>query len=310
MQRVIFKNINLHHHYLQKSNIKAYAAWIAICIIWGTTYLAIRVGVTELPPMLFAGIRWIIAGLILVLFLKINGRRFPSLNDLKHIAVVGIALLGVANGLVVVAEQWISSGLAALLISTLPFWMTGFESATKNGPKINFSIISGLLIGIAGIFLIFGKDLSFLMDGNNLLGVLCLMGAVISWSLGSIYSKYKKINVDPLTSATFQMLIAGTLQTVLGLSLGELSSFTLSTNGILATAYLVVVGSIFGYASYIYAIAHLPLSLVSTYAYVNPVIAIFLGWLILNEDFNLNILIAATLIITGVILVQRGSKVT
>ena len=295
---------------MQKSNIKAYAAWIAICIIWGTTYLAIRVGVTELPPMLFAGIRWIIAGLILVLFLKINGRRFPSLNDLKHIAVVGIALLGVANGLVVVAEQWISSGLAALLISTLPFWMTGFESVTKKGPKINFSIISGLLIGIAGVVLIFGKDFSFLMDGNNLLGVLCLMGAVISWSLGSIYSKYKKINVDPLTSATFQMLIAGTLQTVLGLSLGELSSFTLSSNGILAIAYLVLFGSIFGFASYIYAIAHLPLSLVSTYAYVNPVIAIFLGWLILNEDFNLNILIAATLIITGVILVQRGSKVT
>lgn len=295
---------------MQKSNIKAYAAWIAICIIWGTTYLAIRVGVTELPPMLFAGIRWIIAGLILITFIKLTGRRFPSLNDLKHIAVVGIALLGVANGLVVVAEQWISSGLAALLISTLPFWMIGFESITKKGPKINFSIISGLLIGIAGIFLIFGKDFSFLMDGNNLLGVLCLMGAVISWSLGSIYSKYKKINVDPLTSATFQMLIAGTLQTVLGLSLGELSSFTLSTNGILAIAYLVLFGSIFGFASYIYAIAHLPLSLVSTYAYVNPIIAIFLGWLILNEDFNLNILIAATLIITGVILVQRGSKVT
>jgi len=222
VQRVILKNINLQHHYLQKSNIKAYAAWIAICIIWGTTYLAIRVGVTELPPMLFAGIRWIIAGLILVTFLKLTGRRFPSVNDLKHIAVVGIALLGVANGLVVVAEQWIPSGLAALLISTLPFWMVGFEIATKKGPKINFYTISGLLIGIAGVFLIFGKDFGFLMDDNNLLGVLCLMGAVISWSLG------------------------------------ELSSFTLSTNGILAIAYLVLFGSIFGFASYIYAIAHLP----------------------------------------------------
>jgi drug/metabolite transporter (DMT)-like permease len=301
------KTLRITH--LQKSNIKAYAAWIAICIIWGTTYLAIRVGVTELPPMLFAGVRWIIAGLILITFLKLSGRRFPSLNDLKHIAVVGIALLGVANGLVVVAEQWIPSGLAALLISTLPFWMVGFESAAKKGPKINFYTISGLLIGIAGVFLIFGKDFTFLMDGNNLLGVFCLMGAVISWSLGSIYSKYKKINVDPLTSATFQMLIAGTLQVTLGLSLGELSSFTLNTDGILATAYLVLFGSIFGYASYIYAIAHLPLSLVSTYAYINPVIAIFLGWLILNEDLNLNILIAATFIIVGVIVVKRGSRV-
>jgi len=295
---------------LDKSNVKAYAAWIAICIIWGTTYLAIRVGVTELPPMLFAGIRWIIAGLILITFLKLTGRRFPSINDIKHIAIVGIALLGIANGLVVVAEQWIPSGLAALLISTLPFWMVGFEKVTQKGPKINFYTITGLLIGIAGVFLIFGKDFNFLMDDNNLLGVLCLMGAVISWSLGSIYSKYKKINVDPLTSATFQMLIAGTLQATLGLSLGELSSLTISVDGILATAYLILFGSIFGYASYIYAISHLPLSLVSTYAYVNPVIAIFLGWLILNEDINLNILIATALIITGVIIVKQGSRVT
>jgi len=295
---------------LDKSNVKAYAAWIAICIIWGTTYLAIRVGVTELPPMLFAGIRWIIAGLILITFLKLTGRRFPSINDIKHIAIVGIALLGIANGLVVVVEQWIPSGLAALLISTLPFWMVGFEKVTQKGPKINFYTITGLLIGIAGVFLIFGKDFNFLMDDNNLLGVLCLMGAVISWSLGSIYSKYKKINVDPLTSATFQMLIAGTLQATLGLSLGELSSLTISVDGILATAYLILFGSIFGYASYIYAISHLPLSLVSTYAYVNPVIAIFLGWLILNEDINLNILIATALIITGVIIVKQGSRVT
>lgn len=294
---------------MPKATIKAYAAWIAICIIWGTTYLAIRVGVSELPPMLFAGIRWMIAGLILLIFLKLNGRRFPSLNDLKHIAIVGIALLGIANGLVVVAEQWIPSGLAALLVSTLPFWMIGFESAAKKGPKINFKIIIGLLIGILGVFMIFGKDFSFLLDTNNLLGVLCLMGAVISWSLGSIYSKYKKISVDTLTSATFQMLIAGSLQLILGLSLGELSSFTLSTNGTLATVYLIIFGSILGYASYIYAISHLPLSLVSTYAYINPVIAIFLGWLILNEELNLNIFIAAALIITGVIIVKRASKV-
>ncbi len=294
---------------MPKAKIKAYLAWIAICIIWGTTYLAIRVGVAELPPMLFAGIRWIIAGFILLLFLKITRKRFPSLNDLKHIAIVGISLLGIANGLVVVAEQWIPSGLAALLVSTLPFWMTGFETVTKKGPKINFKIILGLLTGIVGVFLIFGKDFSFLMDGNNLLGVLCLMGAVFSWSLGSIYSKYKKIGVDPLTSATFQMIIAGTLQLTLGFLLGEFSGLSFSTNGILATAYLVIFGSILGYASYIYAISHLPLSLVSTYAYVNPVIAIFLGWLLLSEELNLNIFIAAALIITGVIIVQRANRV-
>ena len=292
---------------MNQTNYKAYIAWIAICILWGTTYLAIRIGVEELPPMLFAGIRWIIAGIILVAVQKALGRKFPAKNEILPLAIVGIALLGIANGLVVVAEQWIPSGLAALLITTLPFWMVGFESFLPNGQKMNLKIILGLILGLVGVFLILGMDINIWINNDYLIGTLALMGAVISWSLGSIYSKYKKISVHPMMGAAVQMLIAGSLQALLGLILGEHNIFHLTENGIFATAYLIIFGSIFGYASYMYAIAHLPLSLVSTYAYINPVIALILGWYILNEELTINILFATIFIIIGVMLVQKGN---
>lgn len=292
---------------MSKPALRAYIAWIAICIIWGTTYLAIRIGVADLPPMLFAGLRWIAAGIILVSIQKLLGNKFPQRNEIKHLAVVGIALIGVANGLVVVAEQWIPSGLTALLITTLPFWMVGFESLLPEGQKFNRYIFFGLVIGLTGVFLIFSKDLQQWINGNYLLGVLALMGAVISWSLGSIYSKYKKTSAHPMMGASIQMLIAGVLQTLLGLILGEHNSFHLTQNGFWAIAYLVIFGSIFGYASYIYAIHHLPLSFVSTYAYINPIIALILGWYFLNEELSYNILIAAVLIFIGVTFVKKGN---
>ena len=295
---------------MNKPPLKAYIAWIAICIIWGTTYLVIRIGVADLPPMLFAGSRWIAAGLILVSVQRLMGNKLPPKKEVKHLAVVGIALLGIANGLVVVAEQWIPSGLAALLITTLPFWMVGFESLLPKGPKFNSYIFIGLVLGLSGVFMMFAKDLLHWIQGSNLIGVFALMGAVISWSLGSIYSKYKKISVHPMMGASIQMLIAGVLQILLGLILGEHNNFHLSLNGFLSIAYLAVFGSIFGYASYIYAIQHLPLSLVSTYAYINPIIALILGWYILNEELSISILFAAILIFLGVMIVQRGTYIS
>ena len=173
----------------EKYGFKAYLAWITICIVWGTTYLAIRIGVTDLPPMLFAGLRWIIAGAMLTILLNLRGYPFPKFEDLKHLAVVGIALIGIANGLVVVAEQWIPSGLTALILSTLPFWIVGLESLLPKGPKVNWFILSGLLLGTSGVILIFTRDLDITLEFNLFLGGLCLFGAVISWSLGSIYWK-------------------------------------------------------------------------------------------------------------------------
>lgn len=293
---------------MDKPNIRAYLAWIAICIIWGTTYLFIRIGVGSIPPMLFAGFRWIIAGTIFITILQLNGKQFPKKGDLIHIAIIGIALLGLGNGLVVVGEQWIESGLAALLIATTPFWMVGTESFLPAGPKLNWMVVTGLIVGSLGVGLIFGGNLKYIFETKYLIGVLCILGAEIAWSTGSVYSKYKKINVHPLMSASVQMLIAGTLQVLLGAVLGEFTELHFTSSGIISIAYLVVVGSIFGYGSYIYAIDHLPLSLVSTYAYVNPIIALFLGWIFLDEQLNIFILIASVVIISGVVLVKIGSN--
>jgi drug/metabolite transporter (DMT)-like permease len=294
----------------EKYGLTGYLAWITICIVWGTTYLAIRIGVTDLPPMLFAGLRWVIAGILMTILLNLRAYPFPSLRDLKHIAVVGILLLGVANGLVVVAEQWLPSGLTALILSTLPFWVVGLESLLPTGPKINWLIITGLLLGTGGVVLIFARDLNIALDFNIFWGGLCLLGAVIAWSAGSIYWKYKQINVKPMMGASVQMLIAGILQTALGFILGEHNNFQLTQNGVFALGYLILFGSIIGYASYIYSISNLPLSLVSTYAYINPIIAILLGWYFLNEPLTITVFIAAGFILIGVALVKRGNTLT
>ncbi|MCZ7611691.1 MAG: EamA family transporter [Ignavibacterium sp.] len=293
---------------MDKSNIKAYFAWIAICIIWGTTYLFIRIGVETMPPMLFAGFRWVAAGLFLIAILIFKKKALPKKGDIKHILIIGTALLGFGNGLVVVGEQWIESGLAALLITTVPFWMVGVESLLPKGPKLSRLTILGLIVGGLGVVLIFGGDLKYIFDSKYLVGVLCILGAVIAWSLGSVYSKYKKVSVHPLMSASIQMLFAGSVQVILGFILGEFNHLQFTQDGFLSLAYLIIFGSIFGYGSYIYALEHLPLSLVSTYAYINPVIALFLGWVFLNEQLNLFIAIASVIIIGGVVLVKIGNN--
>jgi len=288
-------------------NAKAIFAWINVCVIWGTTYLVIRIGVGHLPPMLFGGIRWVIAGVVFITVLKWRGQALPKANEIVHLAVVGLALLGFANGLVVWAEQWIPSGLTALLLTTVPFFMVGLESLLPKGPKLNATILTGLVMGLAGVCLIFGEDIKYLADPNNLLGVLALLGAVFFWSLGSLYSKYVKVDVHPLMGASVQMLIAGIFLSVIGISIGELPRLSFEINGLLSLAYLIIFGSFVGYASYIYALAKLPLSLVSTFAYINPVIALFLGWIILDEKLNFQIAIAAVVIIAGVFIVKQGA---
>lgn len=286
---------------------KAILAWLNVCVFWGTTYLAIRIGVGHLPPMLFAGIRWTLAGVLFVLFLRWRGQELPQARDFPHLAVVGLALLGVANGLVVFAEQWIPSGLTALILTTTPFVMFGVESLLPKGPRLNWAILGGLALGLTGVGFIFGEDLKYLDDPDNVAGVLALMGAVLFWSAGSLYSKYVRMNVQPLMGAAFQMLIAGIFLCAAGTAAGELPRLRFEVNGLLALGYLVAFGSLAGYTSYIYAVAKLPLSLVSTFAYINPVIALVLGWIVLGERLDWRIALAAGVIFTGVYVVKRGA---
>lgn len=293
---------------MNNSNLKAYLAYAAVCVIWGTTYLAIKIGVTDLPPFLFAGLRWIAGGTILIVFLYLRGYKFPAKEDYIHLFIVGVSLLGFGNGFVVIAEQWLPSGLTSLLITTIPIWVVIVELLLPNTPRINLLVILGIIIGTSGVLLIFGNDLDKIFNGDYFYGILSMVGAVLVWVIGSLWSKYKKVTVKPLMGATFQMLFAGTLQVILGTALGEWSDFIFTHDSFYAFLYLVLVGSLFGYTSFIYAIAHLPVSFVSTYTYINPIIALYLGWLVLNEEVNMVLFIATALILTGVVIVKVGHE--
>lgn len=293
---------------MKNENLKAYLAYFAICIVWGTTYLAIKIGVTDLPPFLFAGFRWLVIGPLFFLFLVLRKFDLPNWKDIKHLIVVGFFILGVGNGLVVFGEQWLPSGLTSLLITTLPFWIVGIESGVPSGPKLNSTIIIGLLVGLSGVAVIFSENITQIWKADYFPGIVSLLVAMMSWGGGTVYSKYNKVSVHPLMGASIQMLVAGILQTSLGFSLGEWDRFYFTTESLYAFIYLAFVGSVIGYGSYMYAVQHLPISFVSTYTYINPVIALFLGWLVLDEVINLQIIIGAAIIFAGVTLVRRGTK--
>ncbi len=290
--------------------MKAYLAFASVSFFWGTTYLAIRIGVEVLPPGLFAGVRFLIAGLILGGALLAKGEPLPAKREWKHQAVVGIALLVLANGVLVWAEQYVPSGMAALIVATLPFAMATIEGILPHGERLTLRKAVGMLVGFGGLILLLWPDLRGPADGQYLIGVVAIMFAPVFWAGGSIYSKYHKGGTPPLMAAAMQMLIAGVLLSIIGLLAGELDRFHFSTQGIGALLYLVTFGSIVGYGSYIYVLDKLPSAVVTMYAYINPVVAVFLGWLILSERLDLQMIIATAVILFGVVLVKTAPSGT
>jgi drug/metabolite transporter (DMT)-like permease len=292
----------------RREKITAYAAWGAVCLFWGTTYLAIRVGVQSLPPALFLGVRFLVAGFIFVPYLRWRGLAFPQRKELANIALVGFALLVLANGAVVWAEQWVPSGLAALVVATLPFWMAGFESTLPSGNKLTLRKGLGIIIGFMGLVILFAPELKDSFDATYLKGILALLFSPFCWALGSIYSKSRPVGIHPLMAAGFQMLIAGFILVIVGALSGEISRIHFDAYGLIALAYLILFGSIVGYGSFVYALSKLPATKVSMYAYVNPVIAVVLGWLILGERLDWMVLSSTAIILCGVVLVKSSRQ--
>ena len=292
----------------RQETIQAYVAWGAVCLFWGTTYLAIRIGVQRLPPALFAGVRFLIAGVVFLTYLRLRGYPLPKRKEWVHMAVVGISLLVMANGLVVWSEQWVPSGLAAVIIATVPFWTVGLEATLPSGERLSLRKVSGILIGFAGVMILFAPDLGGSFDRAYLKGVIVLIFVPFFWSLGSIYSKHHPLHSPALVAAGTQTLIAGVVLTAIGTVLGEWKEFTLNWKGIASMAYLILFGSIVGYSSFIYALSKLPITTVSMYAYINPVIAVILGWLILGERLDWSVVSATTVVLLGVALV-RSAKI-
>ncbi|HKC38558.1 MAG TPA: EamA family transporter [Gemmatimonadales bacterium] len=288
---------------------KALIAYLVVCVFWGSTYLAIKVGVTELPPFLFAGLRFLVAGLVLLALARALGDPLPRRSDWRTLTIVGLLLLAGGNAFVVWSEQYIGSGIASIFVVTVAMWTALFDAIIPGGSsELNWRIIAGLLLGFAGTLLLVGASPAEILAADKR-GPIALSLASASWALGSVYAKRHPTQASPYMGAAFQMIVGGSAVALVGTLLGEWPAWHLSSRGIGAIAYLVVFGSVLGYSAYSYALRHASATIVGTYAYVNPVIAVLLGWLLLHEPVGGRTFIAMAMILGAVIWIQFSYRV-
>jgi drug/metabolite transporter (DMT)-like permease len=285
---------------------KAYFAWAAICLIWGTTYLGIKIALESIPPFLMGGLRYVSAGLFLALVLRLQGKPLPDRRALVGFLLSGALLLGVGNGGVIWAELFVPSGLAAVMVAAVPFYMVGLEALLPGGERLTRRAVAGLTVGFAGIVLLVWPDLRFDAAGGwqFTAGVIALQLACIGWALGSSVSRRRGGNVDPTTGAAYQMLFGGLVMLTAGTLTSEWGSLAFTTRTTMALVYLAVMGSLVGFVAYIYALSHLPTTFVSLYAYVNPIVAVALGTLVLGEPFSWRLVVSIGIILTGMAIVS------
>ncbi len=294
--------------------LRIWIALLAIYLIWGSTYLAIRYAVESIPPFLMAGTRFLTAGIVLYTWRRLAGDPAPTARQWRSTAIIGLLLLLGGNGLVSWAEQTVPSGIAALLIGTIPLWMVLTESIRRGGVKPGLSTVLGLITGFGGILVLIWPLLTGTSEHLNPLGVVALLFAAFSWAVGSVYSKSAELPPSSLMTTAAEMLTGGLGLYFIGALLGEwnmLDFATITARSWLGLAYLTVLGSLVGFVAYAWLLRHAPISLVATYAYVNPLVAILLGSLLAQESFSARILLAALIIIGSVVLINysRQAKV-
>lgn len=288
-----------------------WAALITVYIVWGSTYLAIRVVVDAgIPPILGMGLRFLVAALIFLAILAMRDGWSSlriSAKEFRGAAIMGILLLVGGNGLVAVSEQTVPSGLTALIIGAVPLWFVLLRFSGGDRPwRLTWL---GVLVGFSGIATISLPRGG--IDGVEAWGVVVLLAATISWSIGSYLSPHLNLPKRTAVAVSYEMLVAGLLMTIGASLFGDLSELrdtSISLDGWLALAYLIVFGSLLAFTAYGYALANAPLSLVGTYAYVNPVVAVFLGWLILSESITAIVVVGGALVVLGVALVVSAER--
>ncbi len=295
---------------MKRERALAYGAFAIVCIVWGTTYLAIRVAVRSIPPMLLTGARFVVAGLILLAIARLRGEAIPRARRvLVDLLIVGLLMVGIGNFTVVWAEQWVPSGFAALLVATAPFWAVLLERSRKEGERIDMRRAFGMLIGFVGVALLVtpgAAGSSF--DRHLVIGAIALQFASMAWQYGTIRAKYHLQDVPPLISSSFQMLTGGIAIGIVGLATGELRRLTWTTEGLVSLAYLTIFGSVLAYTAYVYAVGKIRVTTLSLYAYINPLVAVILGWLILKEQLTPVSGVAMLIILGGVALVQTPGR--
>ncbi len=287
-------------------------AFAAVYFCWGSTYLAIRFAIETMPPFLMAGIRFLLAGALVYSWERLRGAEREEPRHWKTAAAVGGLLLLGGNGAVVHAQQTIPSGITALILGVSPFWMVLLSWLFFSGKRPSGRVMIGLLIGFTGIGLLIGPNR--LSEGGMSVdptGAAILIFATLCWTAGSLYSRGAPVPRSMMLFTGMQMLAGGALLTLAGLATGETARFhpgAFSTESMFGFAYLVVFGSLIGFSAYVYVLRHASVAAASTYAYVNPVVAVFLGWLIADEPMSGRTLVAAAIIISAVVMISSPGK--
>jgi drug/metabolite transporter (DMT)-like permease len=290
---------------------RALLAWLIVCVVWGSTYLAIRVGVESLPPFLLAGVRFTIAGLLLGGIAWLRREALPArAGDWGVLALAGVLLLCAGNGLVVWAEQYVDSGTASIYVVTVAIWFAGFDAMMPGGTtRFSWRLVGGLLLGLVGTAVLTGATPRALLAAD-LRGPVALIIASGAWAFGSVYLKRKHLATRFTTALTIQMLAGGAALLVVGLLRGERHLWHPTSAGLVALGYLIVFGAIVGFTAYGYALRHASATVVGTYAYLNPVVAVLLGWAILGEPLSARKLVAMAVILGAVLWIQRAVRPT
>lgn len=288
----------------------AYLAFAAVCLIWGTTYLAITVALETVPVLLVAGLRWMFAGVVMSVLMLVSGRGLPRPAMWVPLVLLGFLMNVVGNGFVVYAQQYVASGLTAVLIATTPFWSALVERLLPNGERFSPRALLGLGLGFAGIVNLVWPEMTNGGAGGRAFvgGVIAIQLACVGWVIGTSYAKRHELGDNPFRSTALQMVFSGAMLLTAATWRGDWAELTFTPRTLAAMIYLSIAGSLVAYSAYIYAIQHLPLSLVSLYAYINPIIAVTLGTLLLSEPFSTRIAVSASLVLIGTWIVSTGRK--
>ncbi len=280
-----------------------------VYLFWGSTYLAIDIAVQKIPPVLMCAVRFSIAGVVMLIACAVMKKRiWYSVEQIALAAVVGILLLMGGNLTLSWAELSVPSGLAALIVAITPLWFLVLDSLLLGHHRISSRGKAGLALGIVGLFVLFWPELhaSTALGHRELVASLSLLGGSFSWALGSVLSKRWQSGMDVFSATAWQVTAAGVANFLFALVLGDLSRVAWTMRSVSAVFYLIVCGSWIGYTAYIWLLEHVPTSKVSTYAYVNPVVAVFLGWLILHERVDRFIVMGSIIVVVSVILVTSA----
>jgi drug/metabolite transporter (DMT)-like permease len=289
-------------------HFKAYVALAAVCVFWGTTYLGIRMALESFPPLLLVGIRYTISGSVLLIGAALRKTHLPSGKELFYTALFGVIIIGVGNGCLSFAELWIPSGLAALFITTSPFWMIGMEALIPGGERLHAPTLFGMFVGLLGTLLLVGpSSVQQGWSGPLLRSFLILQIGCCGWAVGSILQRRHTTKAHPVVSGAVQQLATGIVFLVPGL-VSKTGPLHLSARSIAALLYLVTFGSVIGYSAYLYALDKLPVSVVSIYNYINPIVALILGWLFYREPIGFREIVAMFVIFAGVTIVKRFGR--